>query len=67
MKLKMKSHVLLLMIVAASFLSGCVTTSDGFKPIRPTKEDMVCISQSLNDQILIHNKHGKALYGWKAR
>ena len=46
-------------------MAGCQTTaSDGFKPIRPTRDDVRTMSDSLATQILQHNTHGVAIGAW---
>lgn len=55
----------LLTLGVALWLSGCQTTSSGFKPIRPTAQDVVVMSDSLARQILEHNEHGVAIGAWR--
>lgn len=55
------------MLGVALWLSGCQTvgSSDGFRPIRPTAQDVEVISDSLARQILEHNEHGAAIGAWR--
>ncbi len=57
----------LLTLGVALWLSGCQTvgSSDGFRPIRPTAQDVEVISDSLARQILEHNEHGAAIGAWR--
>jgi hypothetical protein len=60
-----KLRVCLLMIVLGLLTAGCqTTTADGFKPIRPTRDDVRTMSDSLATQILQHNEHGAAIGAW---
>ena len=63
-----KLRAFLLTIAVAGFVSGCQTTGSnpaGFKPIRPTSQDVDVISDSLARQILEHNEHGVAIGAWR--
>lgn len=60
-KLKTIFLGLVLLTSACVSVNGCA----GFKPIRPEPHDLVCISDSLADQILIHNEYGQKVFGWK--
>jgi len=51
-------------------LSGCATTKggvacDGWKPIKPTVDDIFEVSDGLARDILAHNKHGQSIGCWK--
>jgi hypothetical protein len=60
-----KLRACLLMIGFAVLMAGCqTTTADGFKPIRPTRDDVRTMSDSLATQILQHNEHGAAIGAW---
>jgi len=53
------------MIVLGLSTAGCqTTTADGFKPIRPTRDDVRTMSDSLATQILQHNLHGERIGAW---
>ncbi len=58
-----------IIIIATLFLASCQTTSGdrcaGFKPIRPTSSDVQLISETLTNQLLVYNKTGASLCGWK--
>jgi hypothetical protein len=62
-----KSLACLLTIGFALSTAGCqTTTADGFKPIRPTRDDVRTMSDSLATQILQHNQHGVEIGAWRA-
>lgn len=63
-----KLRAFLLMLSASAFAAGCTTTGSdttGFRPIRPTAQDVEVISDSLARQILEHNAHGERVHGWR--
>lgn len=50
---------------AAVLASGCQSNScDGFRPMRPTANDVQVISTRLAGAILSHNDYGARLCGW---
>lgn len=56
-----------MLLCVATFLGGCVPTSDcdwAF-PIRPTGDDVAVISDGLARDILRHNETGAKICRWK--
>lgn len=57
------------LIVVAIWVAGCSQTSGnqcaGWKPIRPTINDVQVASQQLVDGLLEHNEYGAKLGCWK--
>lgn len=67
----MRFKALILLAGVTAFAAGCqapaVTSGcEWTRPIRPTAEDVAVISDSLVDQLLIHNETGARICGWKA-
>ena len=62
----MRAFVICLLLSA---VAGCQTIGPhdcgGLSPIIPTKQDVIVMSDSLADQILINNETGRKNCGWK--
>lgn len=65
MKLKIKFLATLALLTVTACANGRGDESLAFKPIRPTEADMVCMSDSLVDQIYAHDLTGQKLFKWK--
>lgn len=66
----MRLLLALLTSAAMIYVAGCAQTSgnqcDGWKPQRPTANDVLVISQQLADDLLEHNEYGAKLGCWRA-
>jgi hypothetical protein len=58
-----------LTLAVATLAAGCAsapgTACDGWRPIRPLKDDLATMSDTLVGQVLAHNEFGARLCGWK--
>lgn len=62
----MQSLACLLLLVATACAPGLKgDPCDGWKPIRPTTEDVDRMSDSLATQILQHDEFGMRMCGWE--
>lgn len=63
----MKSIAVALGLTGIVFLTGCSLPNDcdWAQPIRPTQNDVVVISDTLVNQLVVHNDTGKQICGWR--